>query len=65
MKKRTIKDIANLLVYIVGIVIIFNFVGGHTLRIVNISLIYAIVALGLSLIHISILRTSEEERHYS
>ncbi len=47
MKKRTIKDIANLLVYIVGIVIIFNFVGGHTLRIVNISLIYAIVALGL------------------
>lgn len=47
MKKRTIKDIAKLLTYIIGIIIIYNFVGGHSLRIVNISLIYAIVALGL------------------
>ena len=47
MKKRTIKDIGKLLVYIIGVLLIFNFVGGHSLRVVNISLIYAIVALGL------------------
>ena len=47
MKKRTIRDIAMILTYVIMIALIYNLVGGHSLRIVNLSLIYAIVALGL------------------
>ena len=49
MKKVKLTDVFQLVFYVVMVFVVFNFVSGHSLRIINLSMLFAITALGLSI----------------